>query len=223
MKHTSSFLLAILLASTITQAQDKNLAIRGGLTLYATTTTGEFAYEHSEIKPLAGFTLGFSYQFKITERFYIQPELNFVKKGVKLELRYPENANGIGGNLNVALNYIEVPCFAKAYFGTDSKFYVLAGPSLGIGVGGKGKYDSSPGSFPVKFGDSESEGDVTLKNRFDLGLNAGAGVRIADMFFVDVRYNLGLSNLSGDNDEPIKNRGFQLSVGVPFSLKKKSE
>jgi hypothetical protein len=231
MKTTLSVLIIIILMSTTSPAQEKNFGIRGGLTLYTITATNEF--EGADIKSLSGFTLGISYQFAITEQFYIQPEFNFVKKGALLDLDISQGGTTVQGEIKLALDYLEIPVLAKAYFGTDTKFFLMAGPSIGYGVGGKGKYKltitdpnlgtvSDSGSIPVKFGES-SEGDLAFENRIDLGLNFGAGVLIANKVFIDARYNLGLSNLSGDNDDPSKNRGFQFTVGVPLAINQKSK
>ena len=70
--------------------------------------------------------------------------------------------------------------------------------------------------------------EQNLKNEsIDFGLNFGAGISFPlgaiDMFF-QAQYNLGLTDLNdeapqeGVQQDVIKNRGFQVTAGVLFSL-----
>ena len=229
MKTTLSVLIMCLTMLATTAQAQKDFSIRGGLTLYNITEATQF--EGADVKSLAGFTLGIAYQIPINEQFYIEPGLNFVKKGAKMELDLHEGTSSVTGSIDLSLDYLEIPVLAKIYFGTGTKFFLIAGPSLGYGVGGKAKYDitlndpdfgeiSDSGSLSVKWGESSTENGVAIKNRVDFGLNFGAGVRINDAFIIDARYNLGLSNLSGDGDDKSMNRGFQITVAVPLAINK---
>lgn len=231
-KKLSLFIIMLALLATRAQAQeqDKNLSIKVGLSLSTITETSDFP--GADVKSLTGFTFGFAYQFPVNDQFYIQPELNFVRKGAKLDLDIVEDQTSIDGTINLGIDYLEVPVLAKMYFGqTSTKFYLIGGPSVGYGIGGNAKYNltitdpnfgtiSDSGSLPVNFGDNESENGVNVQNRFDFGLYFGAGVRINNQFIIDARYNLGLSNLSGDSDEESKHRGFQFAIALPIRMNK---
>ena len=54
-------------------------------------------------------------------------------------------------------------------------------------------------------------------NHTDFGLQFGAGVNIKN-FVIDVRYGLGLSNLSNDSSVSAKNRAIGITVGYAFPL-----
>lgn len=84
-------------------------------------------------------------------------------------------------------------------------FYVNAGPSLALMLGGKDKFNALYGSQPKKI---------------DFGVQMGAGVAIpagAGKFIIDGRYVLGLNDLA-KGAGTVKNRGIYASLGyaIPF-------
>ena len=64
----------------------------------------------------------------------------------------------------------------------------------------------------------------TLENglkRFDLGINAGGGIGInlgSIGVFGDVRYLVGVRDISDNENREIKNKGLNLSVGLMFKI-----
>lgn len=125
--------------------------------------------------------------------FSIQPEINYTGKGTKLELA--------GRNLDVDLNYIEIPVLAKYSFGIA---YVNAGPSIGLMTDKKSAFIQNYGSEP---------------KRFEFGVQMGAGVAFPvgiGKLVVDGRYALGLSEISKTAN--IKNRGIVASLGYAVPL-----
>ena len=152
-----------------------------------------------------GLQLGVAAEIGVNEMFAIQPELLFIQKGAK-----DKNSSDFSFNLS----YLEIPVLAKVKFGSDvAKFYVIAGPSLGIAVGGSVK--GTGGSVDVEFGS-----DPGQVKRTDFGLQFGAGVNIKN-FIIDIRYGLGLSNIanvpSGATGS-VKNRAIGITVGYAFPL-----
>lgn len=160
-----------------------------------------------------GFTLGLGFNFPVgTGPISIQPELNFAQKGFK--------ASEDNETAKMTTSYLEVPVLIKATFGEATKFYLNAGPSLGIGLGGKLKVKSGSveESVDVKFGDPKQEDVWYIEKRTDFGLQLGGGVLIAEKVMIDLRYGLGLSTMY--EDAKIKNNVFQFTIGVPLSLGK---
>ncbi len=159
-----------------------------------------------------GFTLGLGFNLPVGDGpISVQPELNFVQKGTKAE----ED----GESAKMTLNYLEVPVLIKATFGEATKFYVNAGPSLGLGLGGKLKASEGPISaeVDVKFGDGDDDEVVYIEKKTDFGLQLGGGVIIAEKVMIDLRYGLGLSSLFEDGK--VKNNVLQFTVGIPLNLK----
>ncbi|HEY9046616.1 MAG TPA: outer membrane beta-barrel protein [Ohtaekwangia sp.] len=96
----------------------------------------------------------------------------------------------------------------------------MQGPSVAYGLGGKYKYEEGSQKIEtkVKFGNGNSSNDdLYLGNKIDFGVQFGGGVLIAGKVMVDVRYGLGLTNITDGSNA--KNGGFQFTVGVPISLK----
>ena len=69
----------------------------------------------------------------------------------------------------------------------------------------------------------DAEGGTDGLKSSNFGINFGAAYELAGGFFVDARYNLGLSDISDIEVDPIfsgdvslKTKGFQLGVGYRF-------
>ena len=228
--------LAILLIMCATISYAQSIVPRAGLTLSTVSVSDDD--EDLDLKSVIGFTIGAGFNFPVSEIISLQPELNFIRKGFKGENSYHENFDGYeyseDSEAKVALNYLEVPVLAKFSFGGETKFFLIAGPSFGIGLGGKAKEkysyvekingqvvesESDSETTKVKFGDASEEDEaIYFENRLDLGLQFGAGVLIKNRIAIEARYGLGLSSLVEDTD--VMNRVVQFSVAMPFSLSK---
>ncbi|MEO7988131.1 MAG: porin family protein [Chryseolinea sp.] len=155
----------------------------------------------------------------------LQPELLFHQKGFKSE--DPGDGEYKEEDSNT-LNYLELPVLVKVKFG---KFYAIAGPSFAYGIGGKSKttyHDLIAGTTTkstdkIKFGkepDNYQGDDIYVDNAFDIGVQAGVGMKIS-VIVIDLRYGIGMTNLldkpSGSPyDYKSKNGSLQLTVGVPI-------
>jgi hypothetical protein len=189
-------------------------------------------------KNVVGFTVGAGVNFPIKGVFSIQPEIVFIQKGFAVKEDFSFSLFGVTESFKIdaktVINYLEIPVLMNATFGEKTKVHVSAGPSLGIGLGGKYRYEYSSSSTDgnvtsseyeksdgkVKFGDggSETSGDLYVKNRLDFGIQLGGGVLIAEKIMLDIRYGLGLTNLNGSDEDEAKNRVLQFTVGIPISL-----
>ena len=193
-------------------------------------------------KSTIGFTLGAGVNFPINDIFSFQPELVFMQKGFAVKEEFSFSFGGMTESLDldakVIVNYLEVPVLMKATFGTNTKFHFIAGPSIGVGLGGRYRYEYNAlysdgntteveheeASGKVKFGEPEDEDseDAYLKERVDFGLQIGGGVLIKEKILVDLRYGIGLTNLGGglsDENDKVQNRVLQITVGIPINLK----
>lgn len=226
-------LLVILFFAWSSHAQ--TLIPKAGLTLSKIALADD---DEQKFNP--GLTIGVAFNFPVSEVFSIQPEISFVQKGSKSSISGDLINGTYTSKSKISMNYIEMPVLVKATFGESTKFFFTAGPSLGIGVGGKfeAKFTISEGSNQisetydgkVKFGETPQDDDEELDalyfdNRLDFGVQLGAGVTIADKVMIDLRYGLGLSRLNDkiedfDFDNKAQNRVIQLTVGVPIRLKK---
>jgi opacity protein-like surface antigen len=171
-----------------------------------------------ENKSKLGLTLGAAVEIPFKDNFSFQPELLFIQKGGK----YTYSEDDESSETKETINYLEIPVLFKVTFGDATKFYANAGPSFGFAIGGKYKYeenidgDTDSESGDLKFGSGEEDDYKGL----DLGFQLGGGVLIADKYIIDLRYGLGLSNISNEEegDFTLKNRVLQITFGMPLNL-----
>jgi len=149
-----------------------------------------------EPKSKFGLDLAFVADFPLGEVISFAPELHWLQKGYEIE--------DIGTEGTATLNYLELPLLVKFNFGETSKFGVFGGPSIGYLLGGK-----------VILNGVEQEDFFKFINRLELGAHLGAAVTIGPVQ-VDVRYILGISNISDVPDVEIRNTAFGAGVAVMF-------
>jgi long-subunit fatty acid transport protein len=162
-------------------AQDTKFGVKGGLSMSSTSEEGASS--------LLAFHLGGFAEFKISDKFAVQPELLYSAQGAKFT----------GGNLN--LNYINIPVMAK-YYVADA-FSIEAGPQIGFLMSAK----------------SDGTDIKDACNSTDFGLNLGAGYNLNETMSLGLRYNMGLSNVIKDVagvSTDSKNSSIQLSFGYKF-------
>lgn len=132
---------------------------------------------------------------------YFETGLYYTEKGGKKKVS--------GKKMTYDLNYLEVPLTLKYVYNIDDHFSLqpLFGGYLSCGVGGKIK----------NFGDREAQDSFNDDNfkRFDGGLRVGCGVAY-DVFYADVTYDIGLSNICHDTFDTSHNGCLTLNFGVNF-------
>jgi hypothetical protein len=181
-------------------------------------------------KPLSTFNLGFYFDFKIKNNFYIYTGV-LVKSDLGLAgLResdliaigadHYKEPNGIPveGAYSQKLNYFLVPVLAKYRHKTN--VYVEGGPQFGL------MYKSW-----IEF-NSDIEGrDATVKeynrdliNKIDVGGLIGAGYKFKSGpgWSVGVKYYFGFVDVYKNVDNT-KNRSLFVKVNVPIGMNKKKE
>jgi hypothetical protein len=190
---------AAVMAFAFSNAQETKFGVKAGVNL---ATLGGDA---EDVSSKIGFHVGGFAEFKISDKFAIQPELLFSTQGAKEE--YSEEGFDVENKLN--LSYLNIPVMAKFY--VAEKFSLEAGPQIGFLLSAKSKVES--GDF---------SGEVDVKDAYesiDFGVNFGAGYDFTENLSAGIRYNLGLSNIAKTEDgEDFKmnNSVFSLSVGYKF-------
>ena len=143
----------------------------------------------------SGLHIGGLAHIHISSHFAVQPELVYSCQG------------GESGNTKLKLSYINVPVLAQ-YMVNDG-FRLQTGPQVGFLVTAK-----------QKIGNVEVDVDDTF-NAVDFSWVFGAGYIFSSGLGIDVRYNLGLNNISDDSDFEAKNRVFQAGLFYQFKNKTK--
>lgn len=200
-------LLHVVFLSNIS-AQDKpvTLGVRAGANL--STFKAKLTDSNlGGINSRAGFMLGFTADFALTEEYYILTGVDFATKGAREQRK--------GTQINVGAMYTLLPIhFAYKYkHDYNPVFLFRFGPYLGYGVAGKAKNTVTN----EKVDTFQSEG----YKKFDYGLGIGVGTEIPiDMFdsgaiVVEAGFNLGLADIS-EIGEKVKTRDLFVTVGYKF-------
>ncbi len=177
--------------------------------------TGDDALD--DYSSITGLQFGAVVELPVSDKFAIQPELVYLRKGSSFDIDFLGTTIGT----ETQLNYFEIPILAKIFLTEGpAQVFINAGPSIGF---------ATSGTIAAKSGDEEEEVDIDFNedglSNFDFSLAVGAGAQFnagPGKFFVDVRYLLGLANL--DDSEPeadridVFNRGIGASVGFLFPL-----
>lgn len=152
---------------------------------------------------LTGFHVGAVAEIKFNDKFSVQPEVVYSAQGVK------HKGSGEGKQHN---DYINVPIMAKYYI-VDG-FSVEAGPQVGFLM----KSEAKGGNTTVDTKD--------FYKSVDFGLGLGLSYDLPMGFFVNARYNLGLSKANEDfkseiggvtiETKDLKNNVIQVGVGYKF-------
>lgn len=150
-----------------------------------------------------GLNVGFVYGIGLTHQspLYLETGINYVEKGGK--------GSTLGQDMSYNLAYLQLPFVVKYNYDTDIDISLqpFFGGYLGCGVGGKTK------NYTTRTATDSFDG--TDFRRFDAGLRFGLGLEY-DMLYVELAYDLGLSNISDNAFDNARNRALMLNFGVNF-------
>ena len=150
------------------------------------------------------FQAGIFLQFNFSDRFGLQPEVNFVQSSSE----FSNDPNDIyydlflgGSQKKSKLNFLEVPLLLNINVGESKRVKLQIGPAYG-------------GLLKQTVDSLKTNGNI-YKN----GEWAAIGGLFIQLPFVNVgaRYKLGLTDLNGiDNQQKWKSQSIQVFVGVTF-------
>lgn len=152
-----------------------------------------------------GLNIGFVYGTALSNDvpLYLETGLSYVEKGGKSKY--------LDKKFTYELNYLELPFVAKYIYEVDDDFTVqpYLGGYMALGVGGKIK-DYGEREAYSSFGKGADQ-----FQRFDGGIRLGCGMSY-DMFYAELGYDIGLSNIGHDDFDDTKNSALYLTFGVNF-------
>jgi len=197
MKFLTGLMTAILITG-VASAQHGNapaghvsLGIKGGVNVYNVHNNNDTKYDSK-----AGFHFGLLGHIHFDSNFAIQPEIVYSAQGAK------------NGDTKYNLDYLNVPVLFQYMF--DNGFRIQAGPQLGFLISAKSKNNND---------------NTDIKDYYkpiDFGASIGASYVFPPTGFgIDVRYNLGLSNINKNSDVNSTNRGLQLGIFYIFGKNSK--
>jgi hypothetical protein len=170
----------------------------------------------------AGFTLGGFLTFKMSEQFYLRPELVYIVKGYNMNgretYREDEYEEIILYDMSAKLNYLEIPILGV--YSIFDNFNIYTGPYMEIYLSGEAKghvtYSTSYNGDAYKE-THEIKSSIKPKDVNSPGFGLIFGVEfIAGPVSIGARYSNGLSTVPDSGDEDFKNTNIQFLLG--FSL-----
>jgi hypothetical protein len=246
MKHLKYLLVAAsLLASFATYSQTFFPKVGFSFSTVSTTDVDPAiilnGYAKKRIR--VGFVIGCGLNFPLSKVISLQSELLFVQKGTRTLYENEGFVSDAGWyrdevRENVKINYLEMPVVLKyAVTSMESKtpIYLIAGPSVGVGMGGKIKHAATDEHVDykmktswedeVKFSGKPwqlSPRTLRLDRPVDVGMQIGGGILVKKKLMIELRYAHSFTSLKNSNDSyenKIQNQGVQLSVGLPITLR----
>lgn len=150
------------------------------------------------------YQLGGFLQFNFSNRFGLQPEVNFVQSSAEFSNDPADVYDDIfrdGSQKRATLNYLEVPLLLNINAGVSKRVKLQIGPAFG-------------GLLKQSI-DSLRAGNNIYRN-VDWAAVAGLWIQLP-LVNIGARYKLGLSNLNAiDDQQKWKSQSIQMFVGVTF-------
>ncbi len=151
----------------------------------------------------AGLNIGAvaGFQLSAAAPVYLETGLYYTEKGGK--------GDRTGTKITFNLNYLEVPIVAKYIYNFTDEFSIqpFLGGYLALGVSGKTK-DWANRTRYASFSGERFQ-------RFDGGLRIGCGAEY-QMIYLEMAYDIGLSNVCHDDFDGSHTRSFNINLGVNF-------
>lgn len=150
------------------------------------------------------YQLGGFFQFNFSNRFGLQPEVNFVQSSSEFTTDETEIYDDIfrgGGQKKAKLNYLEIPLLLNINVGESKHVKLQLGPAYGVRL--SESVDSLVNNIDIyKGGDWSAIGGLWIQLPF---------------VHIGGRYKYGLTNINGiDNRQTWRNQAIQIFVGVTF-------
>ena len=225
-KIKKSFNLFLIFAalSFTTHAQVLQLGVKGGFNFAELMTSGnpttsvQGNTQNMRYFPNTSFNAGAFLSVIFSKKWSLQPELNYSMQGATGK---PEGNYLVTATEKYKLGYLNIPVLVK--YKLPSAFFLETGPQLGLLLSGKAE-ETLVGDYNTNRYNLKSQ----LKST-DISWALGAGYCSPYNIGLDLRYNLGLTNInqaasSGTTTAPIPNGTIKNSViqlGVFYLFGKK--
>ena len=221
-----AILFSCFLNSSYAQYNQWNFGFEGGPS--STALIGNNLVD-LDTKPDFGFITGLFGQYNINQYYSIKMAANYQQKGAKTYLNQTTPTGSISLEGKTDIYYITIPVMFRANYSSFVKFFVNAGPYLGILLSNKTKIDPTANYA----GRDDDNTDSTAST--DFGISGGLGLSIplsaSSMISLEFRDDIGLTNVLGDyavnndaitdNDVSTKNNAFSIILGFTFGAGKK--
>jgi outer membrane protein W len=200
MKNCIILLLALTLSlSTVFAQENVSIGPIAGVSL--ANFHGDI--DNTNTKP--GLTIGAFYNYSSKKGYGFSGQVLYTQLGAQTDNKTNE----------INLNYVQVPLLFTFFFGEFGdrlRPKVFIGPSLNFMVSANDKNGNN----------INGTSNNRIYNVFDLGLTGGLGFNyeLTQKVWLnfDVRYGLGLLDVTKDPNRSIQNRNFGINLGLSFPL-----
>lgn len=173
-----------------------------------------------------GFNAALEIDIPVGVFLSLQPEIGFIQKGIKYRSTTPLEISGDIFGLaqshtnRILFNVLETSFFTKFYAidNTLLSMAVMVGPSVGINLSAD-EITLIPSESTVPSSRTISLGEGQTFKRMDASIVGALNFRFVESLVVDLRFQLGISNVNNSRTPDIFHRGTSLSVGYLFSRK----
>ncbi|HEY0067600.1 MAG TPA: porin family protein [Flavisolibacter sp.] len=213
MKTVLSVAASLLLASSAS-AQAPRIGLEAGVNFSNTTfryDDGDTEFENGDYR--TGFKIGLVLDYRLSQGFYFQPGLFYSQKGSEEFLNLEP--------IDIRINYLELPFnfLFKAGTNRTGRFFVGAGPYVGIAIGGE--LDAFGDDQDLEIGNDDED----IIDRLDAGLNVTAGYEFPGGIYFRGNAAFGLTNAFSDDygdalenffgvdDAALRNNTYSLTLG----------
>lgn len=197
MKKLSAFIVILFTTLVVAAQEDPKFGLKGGLNV------AKLSFNNgADADWRAGFHLGGLAHIHIIPELSLQPEVYYSSQGAKL-------SRSGGDEMNLNLSYINVPVLLQYNFANG--FRLQGGPQVGFLVGVSDKID----------GVEQNVYSTSSFKTIDLELPLGLSYLGYSGLGIDVRYNVGLTNISKASSPTIKNSVFQVGAFYLFDHRHK--
>ena len=150
------------------------------------------------------FQAGVFLQFNFSNRFGLQPEVNFVQTSSEFSDDVSVIYDDIfrdGGQKNAKLNFLEVPLLLNVNLGSSKRVKLQIGPAYG-------------GLLKQTVDSLKTNGDLYKNGEW--AAIGGLWIQLP-LVNIGARYKMGLTDLNGiDNQQKWKSQSIQVFIGVTF-------
>lgn len=205
-------LLFIISGDLLAQRYKWDLSLEGGIGVRNLRIDPEYP----SLTPTTGisFSGGVVGQFNFSETWSVKLSAAYETKGTDFD-RTDIQTTG-----SVNLDYITIPFLIKASSGRKNKFFINAGPYLGLLLSNKTRINAYANNPDVEMDNTDST------NSTDFGITLGIGVEVdvgrANTMSVELRENYGMTNISKSletNAPELKTNTLSLVLSYTFKLR----
>lgn len=212
MKKLLLSLVALLALSSSAMAQYNQsrvyLGVKAGVNLSSVIGEYEISTTSRHNNGKVGFVGGVFVEYDILKWFGLGLDVLYSRQGSLTKIQQASGSTNNSIDIRELHQYINLPIMARFTPVADLEIYTGIQPSYMISA-----------TNYWKINDNEESLDVTDQAyNFEFSVPIGISYTFADKFKVDIRYNVGVTDIYKDADWLARNSTFAITLGYKFEL-----